>query len=945
MAKKTAKASGRQAKGKAAARGKMEAHYISGTHWDREWYRPVQEYRLLLVEVMDELLDIFRENPDFRYFHLDGQTCVLNDFTEVRPEKTDELAALMKDGRVLVGPWYTMPDLFCPGDEALVRNLLMGRRICGEWGVEPMPVAYTCDMFGHPSQMPQIYAGFDLPYCVLGRGANEHTTPAYFRWRAPDGTEVFAFKRQDQRGYGAFNGPRNVIESAGPDADTAEVEGRAREAIERYVDHERGRANGDVLCLMDALDHVSPAADIARYIRLVEEACPGVTVQHSTLPAFFAAAEKNAKQPPVKTGELREPAKSRCGYLWLIPNCVSARVRMKQANDACQNLLEKETEPFLAFANLAGAGLPERFLRLAWEQVLLNHAHDSICGCSIDQVHRDMMYRFDQARIIGEQVRNKALGALTFGCADPAADAGEEAFGLVLANPAPQARDETLVFDIDLPQDYAHDFALGFNTQRVKAFRLYDLDGNEVPYQRLALDPQYGWRSDVAQPCFLTDGPCQRYTVAARVPLPALGFTSLVVKPSATAVHVMGSLRTGPTAAENEHLALCIDPNGTLSVTDKATGQTYTDLLTFEDRSEEGDGWFHGESVNDEIALSAASTAQVAVVQDGPELVRFRIAVTLDLPARYDWRRQRRSDERVAQTVVSLVTLRRGARAVDVETTMDNRVEDHRLRVLFPTDAADATTWLAHHPYDVVERPIALDTETADWNEHDLAEKPFLHLQAVGDDDRGLAFLSAGGLHEGGVVDDARRTMQVTLLRSFRKTVGTSGEHDGLEQGRITWRYALLPYAGAFPAREAFGALQALQTAVAVRQTGRFSSGHPPMNGTDRPEKSFLAQKTGALVVSAVKPREAGGGLVVRLWNPTGRQQKETLTFDRKVQGAAYCKLNETPAGGAKPAAKGKTVTVEAPAHGIVTVEVDLGPAAPWLGRLRRSGATAGHAT
>lgn len=72
----------------------------------------------------------------------------------------------------MVGQWYTMPDLFCVGDEALIRNLLLGRRISNEWGVEPMPVGFICDMFEHPSQMPQIFAGFGYHDCVLGRGTN-----------------------------------------------------------------------------------------------------------------------------------------------------------------------------------------------------------------------------------------------------------------------------------------------------------------------------------------------------------------------------------------------------------------------------------------------------------------------------------------------------------------------------------------------------------------------------------------------------------------------------------------------------------------------------------------------------------------------------------------------------------------------------------------------------
>ena len=189
-------------------RGRYRAHYISGTHWDREWYRPFQEFRMLLVELMDGLLDLLETDAAFRFFHLDGQTCILDDYLRIRPEHKDRLAALIGSGRILIGPWFTMPDLFCVGAEALIRNLLLGAGICREWGVAPLPVAYTCDMFGHPSQMPAIYAGFGLRHCVLGRGTNESTTPAFFEWEAASGARVFCFKLQDSMGYGAFMGAR-----------------------------------------------------------------------------------------------------------------------------------------------------------------------------------------------------------------------------------------------------------------------------------------------------------------------------------------------------------------------------------------------------------------------------------------------------------------------------------------------------------------------------------------------------------------------------------------------------------------------------------------------------------------------------------------------------------------------------------------------------------------
>ncbi|MEX0653872.1 MAG: glycosyl hydrolase-related protein [Phycisphaeraceae bacterium] len=917
----------------------FSAHYLSGTHWDREWYRPLQEFRLLLVELIDEVLELMETDDAFKYFHLDGQTCVLQDYLEIRPEHRDRLAKLIRAGRILIGPWFTMPDLFCVGDEALVRNLLLGQTICREWGVEPMPVGFTCDMFGHPSQ---IFAGFGHRDCVVGRGTNEHTTPMFFNWQAPDGSTVFTFKLQDAQGYGAFALPRAVLEKptfileqmpgyqqalreAGDDPArrTAVQEQWFRKELAHYVSHECDRTNGSTLALMDWMDHIMPATEVGRYLRLIQEARPDVLAKHSTLPAFFEDARRTARDVPIRQGELREPS---CdpggGYLWLIPNCVSSRVRLKQANDACQNLLEKWVEPLLAVARLHGANVPPRLLRTAWEQVLLNHAHDSICGCSIDQVHRDMMHRYDQARILGEQLRNRAIGALTQGCRELGRTADE--FTLTLINPLPRARREVMVFDIDLPPDYPTQFTEGFRSQSIKSFTLETATGEAVPYQRLAMTPMHNERSRYAQPCFQSDGPMVRYTVAAAVDLPAMGFTSLRVVPSKRPVRRMGSLRTGPASAANEHLAIAIADNGTLTLTDKQTGETYTDLLSFEDRSELGDGWFHGHALNDEQHLSHAGPVQVSVVHNGPDLVSFRSTVTLNVPARYDWHHERPAEEQVALRISSVVTLHRHARTVQVHTTVDNTAEDHRLQLLLPTDAREAKTYLAHEPFDLVARAIALDAETADWQEAEITEKPFLGLQAVGAGQRGLAFICGQGLHEGGVRDDTRRTMQVTLLRSYRRTVTTEGEHDGLEPGGIEYHYALMPFAGRLPCTAALEELAVLQTGVVTRQSGARASGFPALEGDANPHQAFL-DHAGRAVVSTIKPAEQGGDMVVRLWNPGDEAVEETLTLHRNVRLARRLKLNEAVDENAPaPSAHARSVQCTVGPRQIVTLGIML---------------------
>ena len=133
-----------------------------------------------------------------------------------------------------------------------------------------------------------------------------------------------------------------------------------------------------------------------------------------------------------------------------------------------------------------------------------------------------------------------------------------------------------------------------------------------------------------------------------------------------------------------------------------------------------------------------------------------------------------------------------------------------------------------------------------------------------------------------------------------------------------------MPFKGKLPRAEALQQLAALQAGILTRQTGPLHSGYPPMAGDAAPRQSFLEQKTGKLILSALKPAEDGDGLIVRLWNPTRRKQTETLTLWRKIQRAAYVGLNEDPVKGKRPTVRGRRVTVEAKAGQIVTLRLTL---------------------
>ena len=140
---------------------KKKMHVISNTHWDREHRHSFQYTRLMLVKLLDDLIDIMEKDPEYKYFTLDGQSVMIHDYLEVKPHMRARLEKLVKDGRILIGPWYSLVDCYSVNPESIIRNLLYGDMVCREFG-EPMKVGYSIFSFGQIAQLPQIYNGFGI---------------------------------------------------------------------------------------------------------------------------------------------------------------------------------------------------------------------------------------------------------------------------------------------------------------------------------------------------------------------------------------------------------------------------------------------------------------------------------------------------------------------------------------------------------------------------------------------------------------------------------------------------------------------------------------------------------------------------------------------------------------------------------------------------------------
>lgn len=883
----------------AASRPKRRVHYVLSTHWDREWYQSFQDYRYRLVRLLDRVLAGMTGGDLRGPFQTDGQAILLEDYLEVRPERRAEVEQRAAAGQLVIGPWYVMPDEFLVSGEALIRNLLLGRRVARQFGAEPSQAGFVCDIFGHNSQLPQIFAGFGILMGFIWRGTNRLDT-RNLRWRGADGTEIILY-RFGHIGYCTLAVEiRRVLEqAAGLDAeDTAE-------ALLRFIEAEAQASPVDAVLLFDGCDHIEWDPQFYRILEALQQADTGYEIVHSSLDAYAQAVLRQADQiRATLQGELREPGLYTMDteQQWVIPGVLSSRVWIKQQNAACETLLCHWAEPFSAYARARlGLPFPQGYLDVAWRWLIQNHPHDSIGGCSIDIVHEDMKYRFSQCRQIADRLTLEATRQLALHIEGTV---GEDELRVVLFNPLPYALDEPVEVTLQIPADWPT-FNEFFGFEPKPAFTIENSDGQEVPYQRSGQAMRRSKTRIMGQKIpqlYQTNDVC----ISLPVKLPALGYATFTVRKGEaghpTRYPAAPGLATSERSMENAHLAVTIEANGTLTLYDKRSGQTYARLLTFEDSADIGDGWYHGQAVNEQTFVSSGASAEIALLVNTPLVTTFRVQVRMRCPEEFNFERMTRAETLRELLIVNDITLRQGADRVEVETRIDNQISDHRLRVLFPS-GAQSSAYLADSAFDVVERPIALRENNHLYRELELETKPQASWTGLCDSARGLAIISAG-LKESAVRDLPDRPIALTLFRSTRRTVNTDGEPQGLLHGPLSFRCWIVPLTVIDETR--MGRL-AQQQAAGLRAVQL----RPPdllerRGAATLPRTDSFLELSGDVLVSST--RQVEEGLEVRLYNPTRKITQGVLRCPPSYQRAQPVDFEGRPTGEALPVTQGRCV-------------------------------------
>ena len=405
--------------------------FVAHTHWDREWRYPIWKNRVLLVEFMDKLLGMLESDPAFSSFVLDGQCVVIEDYLQVVPQDEPRIRALVEAGRLKIGPWYTLPDLYPIDGECLLRNLTRGLRVASQLGGY-MHAGYHSFGWGQTVQFPQIYRNLGFDFLVAAKRVSEQRAPhCEFLWRSPDGSQILTTRLGGEaRANGFFNvylPVRHGKAFSDPDyrfewGKTGAVYHEAGEA-ECHKDYFRNdQTQGihpeqieqamqaaweamdetlapDFRLIMCGSDFTTPQPILTGLLKQANGLFKDKTFRIGSLEEYARHLHEHLEMTsvPVVEGELRDgPA---CN---VSANALATRIPIKQLNKKAENALLRRAEPAASLLTLMGEEYPQTLFETAWKYLLQAHPHDSINGVTQDKSAHDTMYRIEQALEIGQ---------------------------------------------------------------------------------------------------------------------------------------------------------------------------------------------------------------------------------------------------------------------------------------------------------------------------------------------------------------------------------------------------------------------------------------------------------------------------------------------------------------------------------------------------------------
>lgn len=622
---------------------KTNVYIYVHTHWDREWYRSFQQYRLKLVEVIDKVLAQL-DSKDLKYFTLDGQAIIIEDYLEVRPENKERLINYIKTGKIFVGPWYVLPDEFLVSGESLIQNLYMGHKLSTAHG-GVSKIGYLPDTFGHSIDIPMILSKFGIDNAVLWRGIN--LPESEFIWYSLNRSHVKAL---------------NLVEGYYSDIfqDNKLDEKQKSKLISELLNKIKASTTSDSLLLPVGGDHLPAPDKLKEQIKDLNKYLPEYNFIESNLKGFLNHINTDDLNIHVQQ-EFRDPSKAH-----ILPGVYSSRLYLKQFNSMITNKIVNIIEPLTTYINMLH--LDEFDLPCSeylWKQLLLNHPHDSICGCSIDEVHEENESRFKQLDQACDELINRSKFALI-------KSLPQNQVGVFNASSRPFSGVVELITYKDLPDNV--------NIQKVDEFE----------------DRYFTFYADIKEHFPATV--IKKQTKNLLWVDNANPYCLKILDKS----DIINSVRVKDGNLTNNLIEIVVNSDS-VTVRDLQFNTEYTGLNQIIDCLDRGDSYNFSPVTN--IEDIKAFIIDYKIIEEGPLRGKISINYEISLYEELNTDRNNHNNKKIKHNITCELIIKANSKMVEFNLNWENKSKDHLMRVIFPTQNDIYNTLVENH-FSTIERPF-----------------------------------------------------------------------------------------------------------------------------------------------------------------------------------------------------------------------------------------------
>lgn len=843
---------------------------VPHTHWDREWFFTSDQAKVYLLKDLKDVLDHLEASGQYGSFLLDGQSSLIEDYLNWRPQERNRVEKLVKEKKLILGPWYTQTDQYLASGESIINNLRIGMKQSDELGGH-MNIAYVPDSFGQESSMPQIYQQLGIDDAVLYRGFSlDDTKQSEFTWQGEDGSEISVFRMA----CGYFIG--GVVD------ETKLAQLMTEEPFKTVVD----QASTDNVLFPNGSDMAPLRFDLPEFIERLNQANKGkFTFEVASLEDYITAVKEAKPELRLITGE------QDCGKDMRVHKSISSsRADLKALNTKLQNYLANVVEPVLALGSYFGLPYPTKTLEDLWKKMAKNAAHDSMGNCVSDRVNADIKARYQKVEDIATALVEVTLRQISTGVKNDG-----HPITLTVFNTLPVERGGVVSKRIYSPS---------------RNFKIQDYNGQNIPFEITAvkdvteLITSSTIQLDPGQAIYLPEKVYQLDVNMQLANIPAFGYKQLSLLSEQDQEIDLPTRQTG-TKIENEFYQISVNVDGSLDILDKLNNHLYQKQAILEENGDDGDSYNYSPAKQDLVSYSTAQPHRSQCIQNALSsklIIDYDFSVPSDLAARA------KGLTDVKMPTQMIVTLDRASKLIKFELNVDNRLpKSHRLCIDFDSEVVTNTS-IADIQFGTIKRPLTKKQALRDWHQNQGAwqEKPISintvqSFVAMSDDERGLALIPQG-VREYECIGKDNATIRLTVFRTYgmlgkRDLLYRPGRASGDEtvptpeaelNQHLSFELAMTTMQTGYDQAALASEVKAFETPLQVYQYAEFLNGRltfpfNPVKRTADPELS-LFKTDNKLVISTVEQTEEGTGYQMRLYNPLFHPVGDKITFNKQPQ-------------------------------------------------------------